>query len=179
MPGMPSRRAFPTRPRLAAGLLSLVLLCSGCASMDRGDGLIPGQSDRAQIRALYGEPVRRWANADGGETLEYSSQPFGRTCYLLTLDRAGRLQRVEETLNEASRFGTIRPGMTPEQVSRRLGQERSRVFFSNSGEEVWDWNVPPDQGGYLLRFNVHFKDGRVLRSSQSMVDPERFPWLER
>lgn len=172
-------RKHPARPFASLMLGLLALLLSGCASLDRGDGLVPGETRAEQVLALYGPPVRRWTHEDGSETLEYSSQPFGRTCYLLTLDRAGRLQRVEETLNEASRFGTIRPGMTPEQVSRRLGQERSRVFFSNSGEEVWDWNVPPDQGGYLLRFNVHFKDGRVQRSSQSMVDPERFPWLER
>lgn len=161
------------------GLLPALMLLAGCATLDHDPALQIGLSSAQDVQARYGAPVRRWASEDGGETLEYSSQPFGRTCYLVRLDRSGRLLGVEETLNEASRFSTIRPGMSPEQVSRRLGRERSRVFFANSGEEVWDWNVTPDQGGYLLRFNVHFKAGQVLRTSQSLVDPERFPLLDR
>lgn len=73
----------------------------------------------------------------------------------------------------------VEPGMTPEQVSRLLGTERSRVFYRHSGEEVWDWNIVPDTPGYGMRFNVHFKDGVVLRTSQSMVFPSRrFPGLD-
>ena len=51
------------------------------------------------------------------------------------------------------------------------------MFFKLSGEDVWDWNIEPDMNGYLLRFNVHFKDGVVLRTSQSAVYPSRrFFW---
>ena len=67
----------------------------------------------------------------------------------------------------------IEVGMKPEQVSRILGRERSRVYFSNSNEDVWDWNIEPDQTGYPMRFNVHFQNGTVLRTSQSMVFPTR------
>jgi hypothetical protein len=36
---------------------------------------------------------------------------------------------------------------------------------------------PPELSGYLLRFNVHFKDGVVLRTSYSAVYPDRrFLW---
>lgn len=157
---------------LASSLLCLALL--GCATPDRDPRLVPGQTTSAQLSALYGPPKRIWPEADDGQTLEYSSQPFGQTCYMIRLDGAGRLLAVEDTLLAASRF-KIEAGMTPEQVSRRLGAERSRMFFRLSGEEVWDWNVAPDQNGYLLRFNVHFKDGRVLRSTQTM----EFPTLDR
>jgi len=68
--------------------------------------------------------------------------------------------------------------MTPEQVSRILGKERSRVFFRNSGEDVWDWTIRPDQVGYGMRFNVYFKDGRVVRSGESMVFPSRFMGMD-
>ena len=68
--------------------------------------------------------------------------------------------------------------MTPEQVSRILGTERSRVFFRLSGEDVWDWTIQPDQIGYGMRFNVYFKDGRVVRTGQSMVFPSRFPGMD-
>jgi hypothetical protein len=81
-------------------------------------------------------------------------------------------------LSAASR-ARIEPGMTPEQVSRILGTERSRVFFRQSGEDVWDWNVEPDQTGYGMRFNVYFKDGRVVRAGHSMVFPSRlFPGMD-
>ncbi len=161
-------------PSPTAALLLCLSLLAGCATLEHDERLQPGRSERAQIVALYGQPQRVWPEADGGQTLEYSSQPFGQTCYLVHLDAQGRLLSVEETLrDEARRFAAIQPGMSPEQVSRRLGRERSRVFFRFSGEEVWDWNVPPDQSGYLLRFNVHFKDGRVLRTTQSMEFPLR------
>lgn len=150
------------------------LLLAGCAHLGRDARLVPGVSRGAEVIALYGPPVQIWPEADGGRTLEYSTQPYGKTCHMVRLDAADRLVSIEETLGYASRFA-IEPGMTPEQVSRRLGRERTRVFFRLSGEDVWDWNVEPEQGGYILRFNVHFKGGVVLRLSQSMVFPGRFP----
>ncbi|WP_214279275.1 hypothetical protein, partial [Escherichia coli] len=59
-------------------------------------------------------------------------------------------------------------------VSRMLGTERSRVYFRLSEEDVWDWTVEPEQSGYGLRFNVHFKNGVVLRTTQSLVIRDRF-----
>lgn len=155
-------------------LLLLSLSLAGCATLPGSARLQPGQSTRAEVLSHYGTPHRVWPEADGGQTLEYPSQPFGQRCWMVRLDAAGRLVSVHDPLrDEATRFAAVEPGMTPEQVSRRLGQERSRVFFRFSGEEVWDWNVPPDQTGYLLRFNVHFKGGRVLRMTQSMEFPTR------
>ena len=159
---------------LRALICSLVLALGACANSGHDARLLPGQSSGTDVLARYGTPVQRWPEADGGQTLEYSSQPFGRTCWMIKLDANDRLVSIEDTLRYASRF-SIEAGMTAEQVSRRLGRERSRVFFPLSGEDVWDWNVEPDQSGYLLRFNVHFKEGRVARTSQSMVVPERFP----
>lgn len=158
----------------------LLLALTGCAGLGLGSpsqGLVAGLSQQADVLASFGQPVRQWPNADGGQTLEYSSQPFGQTCWMVTLAADGRLLGREDTLLPASRF-SIAAGMTPEQVSRRLGRERSRVFYRFSGEDVWDWNVAPDaMGENRLRFNVHFKDGVVLRTSQSLVFPERhFPF---
>lgn len=160
--------------RIAALALSALLL-AGCATAPR---LEVGISRSEDVLAAYGQPRRIWPEADGGRTLEYSSQPMGRHCIMVRLDADGRLLNIEDGLSAASR-ARIEPGMTPEQVSRILGAERSRVFFRLSGEDVWDWTVEPDQIGYGLRFNVHFKDGRVVRTSQSMVFPNRrFPGLD-
>lgn len=160
-------------------LLLLTLALSACANLGSpASRLIVGASQQADVLARFGPPVRSWPNADGGQTLEYSSQPFGQNCWMATVAADGRLLRLEDTLLPASRF-SIEAGMTPEQVSRRLGRERSRVFYRFSGEDVWDWNVAPDSigGDTLLRFNVHFKDGVVMRTSQSLVFPDRrFPF---
>lgn len=166
--------------RLAAiaTLACCTALLAGCATPDRDVRLQPGSSREADVVAIYGPPVRAWAEADGGRTLEYSSQPMGRHAYMVRLAADGRLLGVEDGLSPAGR-ARIEPGMTPEQVSRLLGRERTRVFFSNSGEDVWDWTVEPDQAGYGLRFNVHFKGGVVVRTTQSMVfSSRRFPGLE-
>lgn len=153
--------------------LIVCLALAGCAGLgSRDTGLTPGLSTAADVSARYGQALRSWPEADGGQTLEYSSQPFGQTCYMVRLGRDGKLIAIEDTLQQASRFRVV-AGWTPEQVSRLLGTERSRMFFRFSGEDVWDWNVAPDQSGYLLRFNVHFKDGVVLRTSQSMEFPSR------
>ena len=160
--------------RLAALALT-VLLLAGCATPDRDTRLQPGASREADVVALYGPPGRVWPEADGGRTLEYSSQPFGRHAWMVRLAADGRLVGVIDALSPAGR-ARVEPGMTPEQVSRLLGRERSRVFFRLSGEDVWDWTIEPDQTGYGMRFNVHFRDGVVVRTTQSMVFPSRlFP----
>ena len=162
--------------RLAALALCTALL-SGCATPDRDARLQPGVSREAEVVAIYGQPGRVWPEADGGRTLEYSTQPMGHHNYRVSLAADGRLVGVEDGLSPAGR-ARIEPGMTPEQVSRLLGRERTRVFFRLSGEDVWDWTIEPDQTGYGMRFNVHFKEGRVARTTQSMVFPSRFPGLD-
>lgn len=163
--------------RLALLALSTALL-TGCATPGNDARLQPGVSQEGDVVAIYGQARRVWPEADGGRTLEYSSQPMGRHCYMVRLAADGRLVSIEDGLSAPSR-ARIEPGMTPEQVSRILGAERSRVFFRLSGEDVWDWTVEPDQIGYGLRFNVHFKDGRVARTTQSMVFPSRrFPGMD-
>lgn len=168
---------LPVTAMKTAALVLCAALLAGCATLDRDARLRPGESRDADVMAIYGPPTRVWPEPGGGRTLEYSTQPRGKHCYMVHLGADGRLIGVEDGLSPASR-ARIEPGMTPEQVSRILGTERSRVFYRNSGEEVWDWTIEPEQSGYGMRFNVYFKDGRVLRSGQSMVFPSRFFGLD-
>lgn len=149
---------------------------AGCATPLKDERLRPGVSTGAELLQYYGQPSRVWPETDGGRTLEYATQPFGQTCYMVRLDAQDHFVSAIDALAPAQRERVV-PGMKPEEVTRLLGRDRSRVFFSNSGEDVWDWNVPPDMNGYLLRFNVHFKAGVVLRTSYTAVYPDRhFLW---
>lgn len=172
------RRFSPLRSVCLGLALPLLILSAGCTGLgSRDPGVTPGVSSSAEVIARFGQPTRIWPEADGGQTLEYATQPRGQSCYMVRIGADGKLLRIEDTLQEASRL-RVEAGWTEEQVSRLLGRERTRVFFPLSGEDVWDWNVAPDQTGYRLRFNVHFKDHRVVRTSQSMVFPSRFNLLD-
>ncbi|WP_067279449.1 hypothetical protein [Mitsuaria sp. 7] len=149
---------------------------AGCATPLKDERMKAGATTSADVQQYYGAPTRVWPEADGGRTLEYATQPFGQTCYMVRLDAQDRLVSTTDALSSASRERIV-PGLTTDQVTRMLGQERKRVFFSLSGEDVWDWNIAPEMSGYLLRFNVHFKKGVVVRTSQSVVYPDRrFLW---
>lgn len=150
------------------GSYSLLLLALvGCASLDPGRSILPGMA-ATEVMARYGQPIRVWPDADGGRTLEYSQQPMGQHCYMVKLGPDERVIRIEDALQPAGR-NRIQPGMKPDEVSRVLGKERSRMFFKLSGEDVWDWTIPSEPDGKRQRFNVHFKEGVVLRTSISTI----------
>ena len=149
---------------------------SGCATPVKDERMRTGVTTSADVQQYYGTPTRVWPEADGGRTLEYATQPFGQTCYMVRLDAQDRLVGTTDALSAANRARIV-PGLTTDQVTRMLGQERKRIFFRLSEYDVWDWNIPPEMIGYLLRLNFHFKNGVVVRTSQSVVYPDRrFLW---
>ena len=147
-------------------VLAALLLLSGCVAHSPPRPL----TSEAEALALYGEPVRRWQNDDGTSTLEYSNQPYGHETLMVTVDAGGIVLRQEQAL-AFDNLARVEVGMTREQVSRLLGTHRSVQTFALSGEEVWDWNVYNDGPGIETRFNVHFIDGRVVRTSRTYVFP--------
>lgn len=157
------------KTRLLYACLALAL--SACAIFDNYRQVQPGVSTTTSVIARYGQPTRIWQDADGGQTLEYSSQPFGESCYMIKTAADGKVLRIENSLSAAVR-SRVTPGMTVDQVSRLLGRERSRMFFERLNEDVWDWTVSPGGFSYARRFNVHFRNGAVFRTSESMLDPE-------
>jgi hypothetical protein len=173
-------RCFHRFAVVAANLCcaALVLTALGaCSSTDPLRVLRLGASSRSDVVAHQGPPTRVWQDADGGSTLEYAEQPFGQRCFMFKLDSQGKLITFRDALSGTER-DRVQAGMSTNEVERLLGQERSRVFFKFSEEDVWDWNIETDQAGAQRRFNVHFKAGRVLRTSYSMVFRERLFFLK-
>lgn len=124
----------------------------------------------AETLAAKGEPTRRWQNEDGTTTLEYATQPYGRSCLMVQIDQGGIVLRQWDALDDEN-LVRVQKGMTREEVDRLLGEHRSEQTFRLSGEEVWDWNVRNYGPGIATLFNVHFIDGKVVRTSQTYVYP--------
>ena len=147
----------------------LVILCAllgACASTPPPKALL----DETEVRATRGTPTQIWDNADGTRTFEYSTQPQGTSAWMYTVDAGGKVIAQYDALSADNR-ARVKPGMSPEQVLRLLGRERSRQRFAASQEEVWDWRIPRDwPTAYATFFNVHFEHDLVTKTSISRLE---------
>lgn len=150
--------------------LTLCVLCAllaGCAGLGRAPMLLT----ESEVLERRGAPTRIWENADGTRTLEYATQPNGQTCWMYTVDGAGRVLDQFDAL-AAQNLARVRVDMSVDEVLRLLGTHRSIQRFALSGEEVYEWNVRNEWvGAAATRFNVHFVDARVVRTSYSYIYP--------
>ncbi len=144
-----------------------MLFVAGCASYAQR---LPPLTTEADAIAVHGQPTRRWDNGDGTTTLEYSTQPYGENTLMVTVDKGGIVLEQHDALSDRN-LGNVKRGMTKDEVSRLLGTHRSVQTFQLSGEEVWDWNIYNEGPGIATLFNVHFVDGKVVRTSRTYVYP--------
>lgn len=124
----------------------------------------------AEAISARGQPNRRWHNEDGSITLEYATQPNGETCLMVQVDASGMVLRQWDALAPEN-LARVRTGLTFDEVARLLGEHRSEQTFRLSGEVVRDWKVGNDGPGTATLFNVHFLEGKVVRTSRTYVDP--------
>ena len=144
-------------------VFAVCLALAGCALMSR---IETGQS-AGDVRAGHGAPTRIIAQPDGGELWQYATQPFGTTFIQVRFDAAGQVAETWDGF-APKRLAQIKAGMGEEEVIDRLGPYRRIEYFALSREHVWDWNISNSDGpGIATRFNVHFRDGRVVRTSTS------------
>lgn len=129
--------------------------------------LKPGVTTALEVRDRMGPPEMEWPNDDGSVTWEYSRQPEGRQCYMITIGTDNILRSVDEVLNEAG-FARVKRGMTGDEVRRVLGKPASRQFFNLSQEHVWSWRIAGD--GTLSDpqfFTAHFStEGRLMKTGR-------------
>jgi outer membrane protein assembly factor BamE (lipoprotein component of BamABCDE complex) len=151
----------------------IFLLLAGCALIPH---LEPGQS-QDQVRHELGAPSRVVTEANGGTRWMYANQPFGTTFINARFNAEGRLTEFWDGLDD-KHLADIRVGMSMDEVADHLGPYRTEVYFSLSKETVRDWNVNNQTGpGIATLFNVHFKDGLVVRTSMSYVYPRDVKFL--
>ena len=151
------------------------LLCSLLAALGVGacdyidlKELTPGVSTAMEVRERFGPPAMEWRNEDGSVTWEYSRQPQGSECYMMTIGPDNVLRAIEQVLNERN-FARIQAGMTGDEVRRILGKPGKRERFELARETVWSWRVGVELSGDATFFSVHFNDdARVARTSRNV-----------
>jgi len=155
--------------RLLAALAS-ILGFYGCDANHLA-ALHPGSSTAQEVRARLGAPAAEWPNPDGGATWEYPRGPEGTRCWMLTVDRQGVLQRIEQALTEEN-FARVEKGWNGEQVRRLLGKPARETPFPLKPEVVWEWRIEPKTPGYNAFFHVHFSPtGLVTGTSRREEAP--------
>lgn len=148
------------------GLLGLMGL-GGCERYLMSD-IRPGVTTRGEVQEHMGSPGIEWRNEDGTLVWEYSMQPEGTTCYQLTIDAMGVVQRVEQVLTEAN-MARIVPGMSAEQVRRLIGKPARKQYFSLKKETAWDWFIGRNAALERRYFNVFFDPtGAVVRTGEQV-----------
>lgn len=122
--------------------LATALSLPGCDYFNL-QALQPGVSTGYDVRDRFGKPDMEWLNSDGSTTWEFSRQPEGTDCYMITIGQDNILRSVDQVLTEAN-YARVQPGMTGEQVRRILGKPASKQFFQLAGETVWQWRIAGD-----------------------------------
>lgn len=151
------------------GLLAALLGLLGC-DRQRVEALEEGVSTEAQVRAQFGEPERVWDEGGGARTFEYNRQPAGARNYMITLGPDGVMRALRQVLTPQN-FAQIVPGMSTDEVRRRLGKPMKVTPFPLKNETHYDWRYVdgPNQTDAKIFTAVFDAQGRVA-STQSVLD---------
>lgn len=149
-----------------ACLLAVATVLSGCDAQ-REKMLQEGVSTEADVRMQYGEPEKIWDGPDGGTVLEYNRQPAGHRNYMITLDRDGRLYRIEQVLT-AENFARIEPGMSLEDVRAMLGKPAQVEKFPLKNETWYTWRYL--DGTESMLFHTVFSNAMQVLRTETMAD---------
>lgn len=156
LPHLESRMKLPAWITTAATALIAAAL-PACDAVNLPE-IKPGLTTQAEVRSRMGEPGFVHWNDDGTATWEYSRQPSGTRCYMISFGQDNIVSKLEQVLNDAT-YAKVREGMSKDDVRRLLGAPGSKVVFDNLGEEIWEWRIegtPPLDETYFM---VHFDTG--------------------
>jgi hypothetical protein len=148
-----------------------VLLLGSCSSYS-GYGLKPGIDRLENVLHLMGQPAMRWENQDGSVKLAYPHGPMGFHTYMVQIGADGRLQQIENVMNQKS-FSLIHPGMTKEEVLYILGPSFSgwTTYFKARDELVWEWRYC--SWNEAARFDILFDNSKAtVRKTMSQTESQ-------
>ena len=161
-----------SRNWITAAIAAIATILPGCDSFVLQD-IKPGVTTAVEVRAKMGNPGFEFRNDDGGVTWEYTRQPSGVHCYMITFGTDQIVQKVDQVLNDAS-FAKVQPGMTRDQTRRLLGQPARVETFPNLRGSLGmaDRGHSAQRGNLLQRFLRHWQraghQGRQARRDESL-----------
>jgi hypothetical protein len=158
--------------KLLLTILSALLL--GACGTYLGYGLKPGEDRLENMLHTLGQPAMRWHNADGSTQLAFPRGPAGIHTYMATIAADGKLQQIENVLDE-KHFALIQSGMNKEEVLRILGPSYPNwtAYFERRDELVWEWRYC-DAWNEPARFNVLFDNSKsTVRSTMSLTESQK------
>ena len=119
----------------------------------------------------------QWTLPGGGRQLAYPRGPAGYETFMVHLDAAGRLERIENVL-DMTHFARIQPDMTQAEVLQLLGpsQPQWTAYFKARDELVWEWRYC-DSWREAARFDVLFDaTKKTVRSTMSWTESSKSNW---
>lgn len=151
---------------LAAAMAATLALVA--CDQQRINELEEGLSTEAEVRDRFGVPDYVWDEGGGAHTLEYNRQPAGQRNYMITIGPDGKMSALRQVLTPEN-FARITPGMSLNEVRRRLGRPAKITPYALSGETHHDWRFmePPTE---RKLFTVITTDGRTV--ARTMVGPD-------
>jgi len=91
---------------------------------------------------------------------------------MISFDCRDIVSELEQVLTPEN-LARVAPGMTQQELRRRLGQPARREVFSNLGEEVWEWHIAGDIPTEETYFSAHFDLGDgTLRKAGQRIEPK-------
>jgi hypothetical protein len=146
-------------------LLAPLLLVSGCATPFNAFDVQPGTT-RDAVLARMGRPTRIVSLPDG-ERLQYSLQPFGQYAWMVDLDRAGKVVRARQVLDEQD-FHRIQPGWGRDEVEREFGPPATIDAVSSWPGPIMTYRWKDPVGGDMFYFVYLDRQGIVRRAHPGM-----------
>ena len=153
--------------KLMGSLVAAAALVAGCAN----EALAPGMS-RDDVLSRLGKPTRV-VPLTGGERLQYSRQPYGRTTLMVDLDAAGRVVRARQVLNltDFSRIEIDR--WTRDDIAREFGPPASVDHVGSWRGDIWNYYWA--DGYNNMFFWIYLDPQGVVRRTQQGMELMREP----
>ena len=150
--------------------MGLAVLVWGCA-VDRfdGDGLVPGQSTRAEVEKAMGVPADKRAGPAGETVLWYPRLPYGRVSYAARIGKDDKLIAIEQRLTRES-LDTLMPGVSRENDVRDvLGPPQKIDWFERTQVNAWTYNAQGIEPQIMV---VELTKDGVVSKAYMFTDPQ-------
>lgn len=123
---------------------------------------------RDQLIARMGQPEVQRQLDDGATRLEFPGGTYGKQTWFVDLDASGHAVYSEQVLTEKN-FNQITPGMTQDEVRRRLGRPGEMQALARARGVVWRYRY---ENPFCQWFQVEIAADRTVRSAGYGEPPE-------